>query len=154
GLLLTEKAGKWAPGVQATLPANSASRPGVVLNSVSCTSAGNCTAVGSYENNSGGSAGLLVTETAGRWGAGVGGSVPKNADATEFVVLSSVSCASARNCSAVGYYNGGFYGGEGLLLTKKAGKWRRGVEAAMPKDAHKDKPVSLTSVSCASPGNC
>jgi hypothetical protein len=153
GLLLTEKAGKWAPGVAAALPANSASRPGVVLNSVSCASAGNCTAVGSYANTSGGSAGLLLTETAGRWRTGVA-PLPRDAAAPARVVLSSVSCASAGNCSAVGYYNGGFKGGEGLLLTKKAGRWLRGVEAAMPKNAREDKPVSLTSVSCASAGNC
>src|SRR5579862_3456813 len=39
GLLLTEKAGHWAPGVEAILPANAASEPGVSLNSVSCASA-------------------------------------------------------------------------------------------------------------------
>src|SRR5437764_13070525 len=41
GLLLTETAGTWATGIEASLPANAASNPVVFLGSVSCASAGN-----------------------------------------------------------------------------------------------------------------
>ena len=46
GLLLTETAGSWATGTEAALPADSTNL-GAELTSVSCASAGNCTAVGS-----------------------------------------------------------------------------------------------------------
>src|SRR5437764_10269255 len=53
GLLLTETAGAWATGVEATLPANAGSNHGVVLSSVACVAAGNCGAVGGYFDSSG-----------------------------------------------------------------------------------------------------
>ncbi|HKD94723.1 MAG TPA: PASTA domain-containing protein [Gaiellaceae bacterium] len=146
GLLLTEKAGRWATGVEAALPANSASHPLVVLDSVSCASAGNCSAVGSYEDNSGPEEGLLLTEKAGMWGTGVEAALPENTDGAR---LNSVSCASAGNCSAVGTS-----GENGLLLTERSGKWQTGVEAVLPQNAIPGQPVSLTSISCASAGNC
>ena len=61
GLELTESAGAWPAGVQAAVPANADADPGVNLNSVSCPSAGNCTAVGSYSDSSGHRQGLLVS---------------------------------------------------------------------------------------------
>lgn len=153
GLLLAEKAGRWATGVEAALPGNAAPAGVVFLSSVSCASAGKCSAVGAYEADSGWSEGLLLTEKAGRWATGVEATLPANA-ANGNTFLSSVSCSSAGNCSAVGYYNGYDSGGQGLLLTEKSGKWRTGVEAAMPGNAIAGKPVSLPSVSCASAGNC
>ena len=44
----------WGQGVEAVLPANAATRPGqdVSLNSISCPSTGNCSAVGSYPKGS------------------------------------------------------------------------------------------------------
>ena len=70
GLLLTEKGGVWAKGVEAVLPADAnppADDPFVRLTSISCPSAGNCTAVGAYNSYSG----LLLTEKNGHWAPGV-----------------------------------------------------------------------------------
>src|SRR5439155_8562985 len=61
GLLLTQAAGTWATGVEASLPANAGSDPNVALSSVSCASAGNCSAVGSYTDSSGHRQGLLLS---------------------------------------------------------------------------------------------
>jgi hypothetical protein len=59
----------WATGVEASLPANASTNLDVSLDSVSCASAGNCTAVGNYNDSSDSSTlqdqGLLVTETSG-----------------------------------------------------------------------------------------
>ena len=71
GLLLTETSGRWATGVEPSLPANAGTNPGANLLSVSCASAGNCTAVGGYANRSGILQGLLLTETSGTWATGV-----------------------------------------------------------------------------------
>lgn len=157
GLLLTEKAGHWGIGVMPVLPANAASDPEVSLTSVSCASAGNCTAVGFY---SPGGQGLLLTEKNGQWAAGVEAVLPANAASSPAVSLDSVSCASPGNCTAVGNYDsdgGGIYdeGGQaGLLLTEKAGHWAAGVEAVLPADVGYAGYVYLHSVSCASAGNC
>jgi hypothetical protein len=166
GLLLTEHAGRWETGVEAVLPADAAPHPQVDLTSISCVSAGNCTAVGSYESGSwgiyseGGTSGLLLTERAGHWRAGVEARLPANATSDAQVDLTSVSCASAGNCTAVGTYHnnsGGIYGEggtSGLLLTESAGHWRRGIEAPLPADADASRPVLLPSVSCSRDGRC
>jgi hypothetical protein len=156
GLLLTETAGNWAAGIEATLPANAAvANQQVRLNSVSCTSAGNCIAVGSYSDGSDAQA-LLLAQTAGNWENGVEAALPANAAATgQAAGLSSVSCGSAGNCSAVGGYQDNSGNGPGLLLTETAGTWGTGVEASLPPNAATTQQfVDLTSVSCASPGNC
>src|SRR5437667_125466 len=93
-----------ASGVEATLPAGAGSNPQVALGSVSCASAGNCGAVGTYCDSSSHRLGLLLTETAGTWATGVEASPPANAGSNPFVSLNSVSCTSAGNCSAVGGY--------------------------------------------------
>src|SRR5207248_1621160 len=123
GLLLTEGAGTWATGVQASLPSNAGSSPAVNVTSVSCASVGNCSAVGSYKDSSGHVQGLLLNETAGTWATGVEASLPANAASIPNVSLTSVSCAAAGNCSAVGYYYDSSNHVQGLLLTETAGTW-------------------------------
>jgi PASTA domain len=156
GLLLTEKAGSWETGVEAVLPANAAAtNQGADLASVSCTSVGNCSAVGTYLDSSGAWEGLLLTETAGSWARGVEAVLPANAaTTTQHVLLHSVSCGSAGNCSAVGSYVAGS-SVEGLSLNETAGSWARGVEAVLPANAvATNQEAYLNSVSCGSAGNC
>jgi uncharacterized repeat protein (TIGR01451 family) len=140
-------------GVEAPLPANAASNPGVSLNSVSCASAANCTAAGNYIDSSGNLQGLLLTQTAGTWATGAEAPLPANAASNPFVLLNSVSCASAGNCTAVGSYRDSSFNDQGLLLTQTAGSWAA-AEAVLPANAASAQGVFLNSVSCASPGNC
>src|SRR5439155_493775 len=132
GLLLSETAGPWATGVEASLPANAGSKPAVSLNSVSCASVGNCGAVGYYDDSSSHRQGLLLTETAGAWAPGVEASLPANAGSIPGVSLYSVSCASAGSCGAVGEYIDSSNHYQGLLLTESAGTWATGVAASLP----------------------
>jgi uncharacterized repeat protein (TIGR01451 family) len=151
GLLLTQASGTWT-AAKALLPANSGVHPAVGLNSVSCASAGNCTTVGGYLDNSVDAHGLLLTQTSGRWATGVQAPLPANADPNPLVSLVSVSCASAGNCTAVGGYGARKAGSPGLLLTQTSGHWATGVQAPLPAGAQED--ASLSSVSCPSAGNC
>jgi hypothetical protein len=47
------------------MPGNAGPNPHADLTSVSCTSPGNCTAVGDYTDNSGHVQGLLLTQASG-----------------------------------------------------------------------------------------
>jgi hypothetical protein len=152
GVLLTERSGTWAPGVQAILPTNAAENPSVDLESVSCASPGGCTAVGRYSDKAGNEQGLVLTERSGTWAPGVEASLPANAASDQFVDLDSVSCASVGNCVAVGTYTDSSGNTQGLLLTETSGTWARGVQASLPPNA--GKAAELESVSCASPGDC
>jgi hypothetical protein len=143
GLLLDERSGRWARGVEAALPANASGRPFVQLISVSCASAGNCTAVGNYDSHA-----LLLRERSGTWERGVEPALPANGLGGQ---LWDVSCVSAGNCTAVGAYGDGSGPGQGLLLDERSGRWKRGVQAALPANA---SGAELWAVSCASAGNC
>jgi hypothetical protein len=155
GLLLGETAGKWAAGVEAVLPANAGTSSGIPSNFVryvSCVTAGNCTAVGTYADSSGGQQGLLLTETDGIWSPGVEAVLPANAASSGgFLQWSGLSCASVGNCAAVGWYTppSATFRIQALLLTETDGIWSAGVDAAP------DSPSAwLNSVSCTSAGNC
>jgi len=148
-MLLTEKEGHWVAR-QPALPEDAAPG-GAVLTSVSCASAGNCTAVGYYSGR-----GLLLTETGGHWARGVEAPLPSDASGGT-VYLPSVSCAADGSCSAVGYYDGNFpstgdASAKPLLLSETGGEWHA-VEAVMPPD-ELSKWAEVSSVSCASGGNC
>lgn len=148
----------WRAGTPAVLPADAATgRDQIVsLDSVSCASAGNCSAVGSYLTKAGGLAGLLVSEAGGHWKPGVETTLPAAAATgnRQDVSLNSVSCSSAGNCSAVGSYTDSS-GAEALLVTETEGTWGAGMKAALPSTATPDQQdAGLQSVSCPSDGNC
>ena len=158
GLLLTETAGTWGTGVEATLPTNAATTEQFVdMASVSCASAGNCSAVGTYNNDTHSNDAVLLNETAGTWMPGVKAVLPANGAKDDQVDLHAVSCASATSCAAVGDYVDHAGNIRGLLLTRTADKWSKGLEAVLPANATTEAPNQLGglwSVSCASAGNC
>ena len=70
---------------------------------MSCSSAGFCSAGGAYTDRSFHDHAFVVTETNGSWGTAIevpGTAALNNGDAQ----VSSVSCAAAGKCSAVGFY--------------------------------------------------
>jgi hypothetical protein len=159
GLLVSQASGVWHAGVEVVPPANARSvNPDFnsdVLGTISCPSAGNCVVVGSYFDGSSNKQGLLLGETSGTWGTGVEAALPADAEANPHVVLTSVSCASPGNCTAVGQYFDNAGGARGLLLNEVSGQWSRGITASLPADAQANPTDAyLSSVSCASAGNC
>src|SRR2546426_1060419 len=116
GVLLAERGGTGAGGVKATLPAGAGGGP-VAFRSVSCPSAGNCGAVGVYRDGAGHFQGVLLTESAGTWVAGVEATLPAGAATDPSVSLPSVSCASAGNCSAAGSYIDSAGNRQGVLFS-------------------------------------
>jgi len=159
GLLLTETAGAWATGVEAVLPANAAATNRLLhLDSVSCASPGNCSAVGGYTDTSRNDQGLLLTETSGKWSKGVEAvrpADPKLGGNQTFVAFPSISCPSAGNCVAVANYpHSDGTGGSGVVFTETAGSWSSGFEPGLPANAYATHYSNLQSVSCPSVGNC
>ena len=147
GLLVNEDSGHWSPGVQATLPNPLVTGQSVSLSSVSCSSPGNCSAVGTYYDTNYNQQGLLLTETDGQWGPGVEAQLPAGDDG---LALNSVSCAGPGDCSAVGYYLDSSDGDDhGLVIKEIGGTWQPAQDASIP--IGRD---DLSSVSCWSPGNC
>ena len=72
--------------------------------SVSCASAGNCSAGGNYVDSSGHSQAFVVSQVHGTWGKAkqVPGTAALNQGGN--AAITSVSCGSAGSCSAGGFY--------------------------------------------------
>lgn len=151
-LLLDETNGTW----RATL-ATVVLRDGEIgfpdATAISCPAAGNCSAVGSYDDSPDQEA-LLLDEVNGVWQAGTSASLPDDSQTAHTAGLDSVSCASAGNCAAVGWYVTSSGIDSGLLLNEKNGAWGNGVEAALPPGVPTNHTGALTSVSCPAAGDC
>jgi hypothetical protein len=126
---------------------------------LSCPSAGNCTAVGGYWGRPDVQQGLILTERNGSWSQGTrapvpAGAGPNVAGPNEFEnPLQGVSCAAADDCAAIGWYVDKGKHRHGLLLTERGGRWSA-TRLVLPAGAPAKATVELTSVSCASRGNC
>jgi hypothetical protein len=145
---LTESGGVWQAGVEQTGVGPPSPAPfSENLLSVSCASPGECVAAGDVLKGNA-IRPLLAVEGGGQWQAGFEGPLP--ADASTFGGVSSVSCASAGNCAAVGgYHRTGADWAHALLLSETGGSWNA-VVPSLPADT----ASYLSWVSCPSAGNC
>src|SRR6516225_8846990 len=77
------------------------------VTSVSCATAGNCSAAGYYVDGAGDQQVFVVTEVNGTWGTGRGIPGLATLNSGDNAAVTSVSCATAGNCSAGGQYADG-----------------------------------------------
>ena len=157
GFVAVEKNGRWGTAIEMPGPGALNKGHGAQVSSVSCASAGNCSAVGPYTDGRGNGQGFVVTEKNGVWGTAIevpGLGALSNGDF--YVQVNSVSCASAGNCVTGGTYpNGGGDGnGQGFVTVEKNGVW--GTATGLPGLAALNEGgfARVTSLSCASAGNC
>jgi hypothetical protein len=68
--------------------------------------------------------------------------------------VTSVSCSSPRNCAAGGYYVDRLGHQQPLVVTERAGRWQRATGVPGMGMLNSAGNGFVTSVSCASPGNC
>jgi hypothetical protein len=157
GLVVNEVAGVWQRASEVRLPSSTNVNPFVLLNQVACASAGNCSAVGSYIDNNGATHGLLVSEFANRWLAGLSMALPANASTFPDASLSSIACISTGNCDAIGTYDNAQGDVEGLTVVQSSRAWKRASAMAMPSGAAPNPRVffyGFNGISCSSLGNC
>jgi hypothetical protein len=159
--------GRWTKPVTLRLPATASrfgakffavaqAEPGWVgsyYHALSCPSAGNCTVVGGYlSNDDNAYAAVLINQTAGHWARGIDMPVPEDQikprrngrqphrDPT------AVSCASAGNCTVIGYYTAqDLASHQGLLLTEANGTWAHPSEPRSPASSPTSPPSAEAS---------
>lgn len=156
--VVSERSGRWGKAIEIPgLAALEHGRQGVV-NSLSCTSAGNCGAGGWYDDSHGRMQGFVVTERNGRWNAAIEvpglGALNTDTMAGEGAQTLSVSCASAGNCAAGGYYSTKSFQWQGFVVTERAGHWGRAIEVPGLGALNTSGGAQVQSLSCASAGNC
>jgi surface antigen len=121
--------------------------------SVSCPSDGNCAAGGEYKDGFGEQA-FVLNDANGTWGSAeeVPGTAALNTGGGASIV--TVSCVSAGDCAAGGYYSDGAGYQHALIVSEVNGTWRSARElpgvAALGTRGNSD----VRSLSCASAGNC
>jgi hypothetical protein len=167
GLIDTQAGGVWTPSKAnlSSLPSVS-SNPIAQLTSVSCPSAGACTAVGRYVDGSaplGSYQGLVLSLTGAAWSAAAKFTLPANASFTNpghvaqpGLAIGSVSCSSAGNCMAVGSYSATSTNSESALeLSETNGSWATGVSPTPPTAVYTTSPnEQLNSVVCPAQASC
>ncbi len=149
--------------IELTPPANAVTVPFsfLYLVSVSCTSAGNCVAAGTYLDPNESIQGMIITETNGVWDQGVEAILPANAAPdtgpfSQIAELELVTCPSAGNCVAAGNYTDTSGNQQAMIITETGGVWTRGTELSPPPNAGAPSTASLflSDITCTSVGNC
>jgi len=152
------KATIWSTPRKVTLPANApANESGALLRSVNCSSAGNCTAVGSYLDanvNFPRSLAMGVSEVNGTWRQAVTIALPSDANANSLVALNQLACASAGNCAAVGSYVDHNNVTHALVVNQVNGAWKAAQALVLPGNASAYAGASLSGVHCTGAGQC
>ena len=122
--------------------------------SVSCARAGDCSAGGRYNGHSFREQGFVVTETKGVWGKAekVPGLAALNRGGRAKVL--SVSCASAGDCSAGGFYTDASGRQQGFVVTETKGVWGKAEEVPGLAALNTGGSAQVSSVSCARAGDC
>ena len=153
-LIVNEINGIWRTAEE--VPGTAALSTGgeAVVTSVSCASAGNCAAGGSYRDRSGHDQAFVVNETSGVWRTAeeVPGTAALNTGGA--AGTASVSCASAGSCSAGGEYTDSTQNGQAFVVNETSGTWRSAMEVPGTAALNTSGSAEILSVSCASASNC
>ena len=146
--------GSWSKAIE--VPGTAALNQGGIagLNSVSCGSAGNCTAGGDYTDSSGRGQAFVVSQVHGVWGKAI--EVPGTAalNQGENAYILSVSCASAGNCTAGGDYQDSSQNYQVFVVSQVHGVWGKAIEIPGTAALNQGQNADLRSLSCGAAGNC
>jgi hypothetical protein len=152
--VLVEHGGKWS-AIRSPEPPGLGSGTAVQLSALACPAAGRCVASGAR----GEQRAIIVAQRGHRWHSAVV-NLPSNAEqgygsnGPALPTLRSISCGTAGNCAAAGYYYGSDQAEHALLVDEKGGTWSAGLDVPLPPDAGATSEGSLSSVSCAPAGSC
>jgi hypothetical protein len=129
------------------------------VSSVSCPSAGNCSAAGDYTDASHNGQPFVVSQVGGTWRKAE--QVPGTATLSGGggAGLSQVSCASPGNCGAVGAYFVPCTGTQcldqqALVVSEVNGTWGNAIEVPKTATLNGGNDAATNAVSCTAPGKC
>jgi hypothetical protein len=137
------------------MPADAAPDPEASFSTISCSSDGNCAAVGVYTPNGGteDANSMAVAETNGTWGRAIQPAPPANGQAGS-VALNDVACAPGDVCTAVGHYQDTTSDGQAMVVSETNGVWGAATEIATPANGDTFPEAWLSAISCGAAGSC
>ena len=141
----------FAPGVQNTID------PNADFNAVSCASAGNCTVAGQFLDAAYNYEAFTQSETNGVWALSVPATFASGVQGlSSSDAFTAISCASAGNCTAAGYFYDAAGFNEAFTQSETNGVWGTSAPASFASGVQNfSRPwAGFTAISCASAGNC
>lgn len=150
----TAGTGAWSAPQPITLSPDPLGASAFDLGLLSCNSAGNCAAAGSYNDAAGHRQALVTDEKDGTWGTGqeVPGTAALNAGNQAYVY--ALSCASDGNCAAGGSYQDADGLRHAYVASETAGTWGAAIELPGIAALEAGGNSTVESVSCGAPGDC
>jgi len=124
------------------------------LNSLSCGSPGNCSAVGQYTDSSGHYQAFVARKQDGRWGRAEEASGTAALNQGGYANLSEVSCPAPGECSAGGRYTGRDGHAHAFVIGQAGGIWGAAEQVTGSTALDQGGSAQVDVLSCASPGHC
>jgi hypothetical protein len=158
----SETSGTW--GTAITVPGTTTLSPeydDATVTALSCAPAGSCALGGDYTDDSDNDQAYVADETGGSWQAAqeVPGTGSLNTGGA--ATVSSISCTAVGACAAGGQYTtsatspiGGGSVTEAYVADESGSTWANAVEVPGTGTLNVGESAGVTSVSCASPGDC
>ena len=157
-LILNESNGTWTTPTTLKAPAGAGSNPGMTVLGLSCSSLGNCSAAGSYQDASTNVQAFVANEVSGTWLTAREISLPANSLTTgQNAFLRSVTCSLPGDCSAVGSYLAGTTAAPrnlGFVANEIRGTWSSASQITLSASANFNPFVTINQIACSSIGNC
>jgi hypothetical protein len=157
-MALSESRGAWTAARELVLSPAGAS---VELSALACRTASSCVAVGSSREaaDSSTSHPVVVSDTAGSWGAPVQVALPAGVSGAQNAAFSSVACPISGSCTAAGYYQleaAGFNPptDRAIVAGESAGVWGAAATIALAPALSRASGEQLKSVACPELGAC
>ncbi len=152
--LVTQKNSHWNKTAEARGTGALNAGGGAQVTTISCPSAGNCSVGGSYARTSGHLQLFLISESKGSWGKAtvLPGILSHNKGSSTQIY--SVSCSSAGNCSAGGYYENAAFREFAYVITESGGHWGSVTEVPGIGGVSPGGDSGVSQVSCPSAGHC
>jgi hypothetical protein len=144
----SERNARWAAAVN-VLRTSGLNAAQAWVTSVSCASAGNCASGGSYKDGHGHSLVFVAGERNGQWGTAIEIPATAQLNAGGYPQVSSMSCPSAGNCAAGGWYVDSSHNRHAFIVSERNGRWGTAIE--IPGTPARSW---VNAVSCGSAGNC
>ena len=150
--VVDEKGGTWGSAIEAT-GTGFLNADGVALAlTVSCSSAGNCTAGGDFANASAQLQAFSINEVNGVWDSAV--QLPGIATLGTNSTFTWIKCSSVGNCSGVGVYTDASTHTQSFVDDEQNGTWATAQETPGDVTLNAGGDMEFNEISCSSVGNC
>ena len=157
GVIETLTGGAWSASTAPLVGLNTGADPSVHLSRLTCPAQNSCAAVGTYQDTSGSTQGLIETLDAGTWTAQpapLAGLDPPAGGSPAVGFGTNLSCPSANSCVSVGSYKDAAGNQHGLIETSTNGIWSAVTASAVGLYPPASSALYLADVSCPTVGSC